>query len=141
MLDKLDAVPWASLEHAYGSAEDVPGLLRKLLDPDPKVRSNTLWTLYGNVYHQGSRYPATPYVVPFLVEMCARHDVPNRSDLLRLWGNLITGYFSVQERPVLGGRKPNLCLRRGTTGRGKRPIHCRVTQDLSGVPKGTRPSL
>ena len=39
MLKGLDDIPWAELEHAYGSAADVPDLLRKLLDPDPKVRN------------------------------------------------------------------------------------------------------
>ena len=72
MLQGLNDVPWADLEHAYGSAADVPGLLRKLLDPDPKTHQATLHTLYGNVFHQGTRYPATPYVVPFLLEDCAR---------------------------------------------------------------------
>jgi hypothetical protein len=102
VLQGLDSAPWADLEHAYGSAADVPDLLRKLLDPDPKVRRETLWTLYGNVFHQGTRYPATAHVIPFLIEMCASPDVPNRGDLLRYWGSLITGYFSVQERPLWG---------------------------------------
>lgn len=105
MLEHLDNVPWKDLEHAYGSAEDVPDLLRKLLDPDPKVRSDGIWTLFGNVFHQGTRYPATPYVVPFLIELCEREEVPSRIDLLRFWGSLITGYFSVQERPCWGDGK------------------------------------
>jgi len=102
MLQGLDDVPWADLEHAYGSAADVPDLLRRLLDPDPKTRWATLRTLYGNVFHQGTRYPATPYVVPFLLEMCADPTVPSRGDLLGYWGSLITGYFSVQGRPLWG---------------------------------------
>jgi hypothetical protein len=73
-----------------------------LLDPDPKVRNETLRTLYCNVFHQGTRYPATVRVIPFLIEMCASPDVPNRYDLLRYWGSLITGYFSVLERPLWG---------------------------------------
>jgi hypothetical protein len=105
MLQGLDAVPWAELKHAYGSAEGVPDLLRRLLDPNPKVRSKVLWTLYGNVFHQGTRYPATPYVIPFLIEMCASPAVPSRGGLLRFWGSLITGYFSVQERPCWGDGK------------------------------------
>jgi len=102
VLKGLDAVPWANLSHAYGSASDVPDLLRKLLDPDPKVRSETLWTLHGHVFHQGTRYPATAHVIPFLIELCSSPDVPDRSDLLRYWGSLITGYFSVLERPLWG---------------------------------------
>ena len=29
----IDAIDWASSEHAYGSAEDVPAMLRGLADP------------------------------------------------------------------------------------------------------------
>src|SRR5262244_70574 len=71
LLQGLDLIPWENLEHAYGSARDVPDLLRNLLNPDPEVRKKTIWALYGNVFHQGTRYPATPYVVPFLIRMCA----------------------------------------------------------------------
>jgi hypothetical protein len=110
MLQELDKVPWADLEHAYGSAADVPALLRQLLDPDPKVRSEVLGTLYNNVFHQGTRYPATSHVIPFLIELCANADVPRRGDLLGFWGSLITGYFSVQERPVWGdGERVHHC--------------------------------
>jgi len=102
MLEQLDRVSWALLEHAYGPATDVPDLLRKLLDADPAVRSKTLWTLYGNVFHQGTRYPATPYVIPFLIELIASPETPVRGDLLDFWKSLITGYFSVRERPFWG---------------------------------------
>lgn len=100
MLDGLDDIPWGELEHAYGVASDVPELIRSLTDPDPKVRSKTMWTLYGNVFHQGTRFPATPYVVPFLIELCGRPEISNRLELLSFWGSLITGYFSVRERPT-----------------------------------------
>ena len=102
MLQGLDDVPWAELEHAYGSAADVPDLLRKLVDPDPKTRRETLRKLCSNVFHQGTRYPATSYVIPFLIKMCAEPTVPSRGDLLRYWGSLISGYFSVLERPLWG---------------------------------------
>jgi len=110
MLEGLETVPWADLQHAYGPATDVPDLLRELLDPDPGVRSNTLRTLYSNVFHQGTRFPAAPYVVPFLIEMCASLSVPDRGDLLRYWGSLITGYFNVRERPCWGdGERVYMC--------------------------------
>lgn len=102
MLELLDSVPWAELDHAYGSANDIPKLLRQLLDRDPAVRSQTISTLYGNVFHQGTRYPATPYVIPFLIELCSSPETPARGDLLDYWKSLITGYFSVQERPLWG---------------------------------------
>jgi len=80
VLQGLDAVPWADLEHAYGSAADVPALLRKLLDPDPKERSEVLGTLYGNVFHQGTRFPATPYVIPFMVGPPLARTIPEGFD-------------------------------------------------------------
>ena len=100
MLDGLNDIPWSELEHAYGTASDVPDLIRALVNPDPKVRSNTMWTLYGNVFHQGTRFPATPYVIPFVIELCGRPEVFNRLELLSFWGSLITGYFNIRERPV-----------------------------------------
>lgn len=102
VLQGLDTVPWADIDHACGSAGDVPDLLRKLLDPDPKVRREALTALDGCVFHQGSRYPATAHVIPFLIEMCANPDVPDRYNLLRFLGSLIAGYFSILERPLWG---------------------------------------
>jgi hypothetical protein len=109
MLEGLRAVPWADLQHAYGPAKDVPHLLRKLLARNPKVRSAALDELYGNVFHQGTRFPVAPFVVPFLIEMCKSRSVPRRDELLGYWGSLITGYFSVQERPTWGDGERIYC--------------------------------
>jgi hypothetical protein len=41
VLQGLDAVPWADLQHAYGSAGDVPGLLRMLRSaPSTAIHDN-----------------------------------------------------------------------------------------------------
>ena len=113
LLAGVDSVPWGQLQHAYGAAKDVPGLLRKLLVADPKLRRATMDALYGNVFHQGTRFPATPYVVPFLIELCASPAVPDRGELLRYWGSLITGYFSVPGAADVGRRRAHLHVRRG----------------------------
>ncbi|WP_422931875.1 HEAT repeat domain-containing protein [Singulisphaera sp. PoT] len=102
MLEGLDDVPWADLEHGYGAADDVPDFLRQLLDPDPTTRAEAFEALHVRVFHQGTRYQATPYVVPFLLEMCSDPSSPDRGTLLGFWGSLITGYFSIQERPFWG---------------------------------------
>jgi hypothetical protein len=102
MLHGLDSIPWTEIEHAYGPATDVPGQLRRLLSADPDIRADALWQLYGNVFHQGTRFPAAQYVVPFLIEMCASPQVPERNEVLLYWGSLITGYFSIQQRPCWG---------------------------------------
>ncbi|WP_203711728.1 hypothetical protein [Asanoa siamensis] len=67
MMDGLSAVDWAALTHAYGSAADVPGMLRDLAGGDRKALDD----LYGTIWHQGTVYEATAYAVPFLVEMLA----------------------------------------------------------------------
>ena len=49
MLEGLEAIDWARLGHAYGSAKDVPGLLRALASPQRKRRTRALHALYGNI--------------------------------------------------------------------------------------------
>jgi hypothetical protein len=91
MLDGLDEVPWDLLNHAYGSAGDVPGLLRELIDADADSvakEGHPLWELYGNIYHQGTVYPATSYAVPFLIELAANHNVRLRADIVMLLGDI-----------------------------------------------------
>ena len=59
MLEQLDEVAWASLSHAYGSADDVPELIRAPASPDGELRESALSELYGNIVHQGTRWEAT----------------------------------------------------------------------------------
>ena len=61
MLDDLVRVDWAGLTHAYGPADDLPGLLRGLAQGD----DDALYELYGNIWHQGTVYPATAYAVTY----------------------------------------------------------------------------
>ena len=77
VLAGLDAVAWDLFEHAYGPATDVPELLRALVCGDDdqaaeaaqEIAQEALYELYGNIWHQGSVYPATVPAVPFLVEI------------------------------------------------------------------------
>ncbi len=50
----IDEVDWASMEHAYGPADDVPGLLRGLASADPAERERALDGMYGAVHHQAT---------------------------------------------------------------------------------------
>jgi hypothetical protein len=69
---RLDDVPWAQLHHAYGSAADVPKLIRALISPDAKTRSDAWYELHGNLWHQGTIYEATGHVVPTLLGLLRR---------------------------------------------------------------------
>jgi hypothetical protein len=82
MLEGLDDIQWSSLGHAYGSATDVPQLLRDLAQRNAEVREEARDHLYGNLWHQGSVYEATAYAVPFLVELVREPLVQERHELL-----------------------------------------------------------
>lgn len=108
LLDGIDQIDWGALQHAYGSAADVPELLRALAEPDAataqlKARASAAkrtvfdqvtWELWGNVFHQGTVYEASPSAIPFLIEILRdgppRHDL--RRFLLTYLGNLAVGY-------------------------------------------------
>lgn len=75
----LRATDWASLQHAYGPAEDTPSTLTKLLDDEPDVRADALRHLFTTVYHQNSIYPAT---VPTTVYLAALLSEPRAATVL-----------------------------------------------------------
>ncbi|MFJ9348000.1 HEAT repeat domain-containing protein [Streptomyces sp. NPDC101237] len=84
MFTGIDEVDWASLRHAYGSAADVPGLLRALASPDATEREAALDGMYGSVHHQGNVYDSTLACVPFLFALAARPEVPDRGAIVEL---------------------------------------------------------
>ncbi|MFB6518210.1 hypothetical protein [Streptomyces sp. NPDC056401] len=85
-LDGLDSRPWSSLSHAYGTAQDVPDLLRALLGTDVDAADEALSELYGSILHQGTVYTASAEVVPFLARIAAGGHRP--ADVLVLLGSL-----------------------------------------------------
>ncbi|MFT9789654.1 HEAT repeat domain-containing protein [Streptomyces rhizosphaericola] len=85
----LDALPWASYGHAYGSAEDVPGCLRALAGDDDAAAEEAQSELYGSILHQGSVYEASAKAVPFLARIAAA-DI-RTADVLLLIGGIAEG--------------------------------------------------
>lgn len=62
---------WARLQHAYGSAEDVPRLLDAA--ENSPTESDEAWTeLWSRLCHQGTVYPASFAALPVLADMAAR---------------------------------------------------------------------
>ncbi|MGW5615041.1 HEAT repeat domain-containing protein [Streptomyces sp. NPDC003877] len=84
MFRGIDEVDWASLRHADGSAEDVPGLLRGLASADPAERETALDGMYGAVHHRGDVYDATLACVPFLLALAVREEVRDRAGVVEL---------------------------------------------------------
>ncbi|MEU0408245.1 HEAT repeat domain-containing protein [Streptomyces griseorubiginosus] len=84
MFTGIDEVDWASLRHAYGSAEDVPALLRGLASTDRVERETALDGIYGAVHHQGDVYDSTLACVPFLLALVASGEVADRAGIVEL---------------------------------------------------------
>lgn len=97
MFRGIDEVDWASMDHAYGSAEDVPALLRGLASPQPEERERSLDGMYGAVHHQGDVYDSTLACIPFLFALIASEDVPDRGGLVELLASIGGGTVDPQD--------------------------------------------
>jgi hypothetical protein len=67
----LDSPQWSALQHAYGSASDIPPLLRAVASDVASIGAadGTPWfELWSALCHQGEVYPASFAAVPHLVE-------------------------------------------------------------------------
>ncbi|MEV7437802.1 HEAT repeat domain-containing protein [Streptomyces griseoviridis] len=84
MFTGIDEVDWASMRHAYGSAEDVPALLWGLASADRAEREVALDGMYGAVHHQGDVYDSTLACLPFLFELVEREEVHDRDEVVEL---------------------------------------------------------
>src|SRR5262245_9120892 len=97
MLDGLDKIDWAAVQHAYGTATDVPDMIRGLAAAGDGQPEESLHAAYGNIFHQCTRYSATPKAIPFLIEIAARGD--GDRDLLALIRHCVAGYFNATWGP------------------------------------------
>lgn len=84
MFSGLHDIDWSSMEHAYGSADEVPALLPALRSSDAEERRKALGRFYGAVHHQGDVYPCTTASIPFLFELADDVTTPNRADIVEL---------------------------------------------------------
>ncbi|MFH9863336.1 hypothetical protein [Streptomyces sp. NPDC017202] len=115
----LDDRPWPELDHAYGSAEDLPALLRSLAGDDPDTADGALDELYGSILHQGTVYRATAEAVPFLARLAAAGH--RSADLLVLLGGIAEstdehGVAPGACRAAVAGQLPSVL---GLTGAGE----------------------
>lgn len=89
LLAGIEEVEWEKWEHAYGPATDVPGLLRELLSEE--TQEDAQYELYGNIIHQGTVYPATKHVIPWLLKLLAPESTADRVWLLQYLLDLAWG--------------------------------------------------
>jgi hypothetical protein len=68
----LDCPRWAELRHAYGSAADIPDLLRQLESLPPSDGEREPWfSLWSALAHQGDVYTASFAAVPHVMSVLA----------------------------------------------------------------------
>lgn len=94
MLEGLDQIAWADLNHAYGSAKDVPDLLRTLCSPDPQLRRSAHQVLHNALIEQGTIYQATSNIVPFLLEILQTDTPADKADIVMLLHQMLHGSAS-----------------------------------------------
>lgn len=101
LLAGLDEVDWSELNHAFGTATDVPGQLRALCGDDEQARQKAVSSLFDHLAHQGTRCQASPYAVPFLARIALAGPVPAREHALLLLTRLAVDWD--EEREIIDG--------------------------------------
>lgn len=86
----LNSDKWRTLDHAYGSAADLPALLKQL--PDAPVRqqhdSEPWFSLWSAICHQYDVYTASYAAVPHVVSAAAQRRPEDRSEYFLLSGTI-----------------------------------------------------
>jgi hypothetical protein len=92
MFENIGSVEWAKLSHSHGTADEVPARLAALVGPSDGDRAAALEYFWEYMLHQGSRYEASPYIVPFLFEVLENAVFPLPRELIDLLLGLAVGY-------------------------------------------------
>ncbi len=77
---ELDSPNWKSLSHAYGTAQDIPGLLEQLKTaaPPENFESEPWFSLWSSLCHQSDVYTASYAALPHIVAIVATKPVVER---------------------------------------------------------------
>jgi hypothetical protein len=131
----LDAVDWGALSHAFGSAENVPQLLRKLISTDPDTRWEAFDELTNTVWHQGTVYSVSSHVVPFLIAMLSSPDTPDKRLPAVLLAMLADGSSGLEVHAL--GDSPTAARMRAWLAEEGRDLEAELAQEREWV-KETR---
>lgn len=114
----IDDVDWSRLEHAYGSAADIPELWAAFLRLDSIGKyadGSAADSLWAAICHQGDLFSATRALVPYLIERALCEDEPVRAAALSLLGSILRG-TGILELKAQRSRAPASRFRNPVTG-------------------------
>jgi hypothetical protein len=134
MLLGIGDIAWDQLEHAYGSAEDLPDLVRAAASAEADTAGEAINELYGSVVHQGSVYSSTPVVLPFLFEIVADPRAHHRALLVGLIGTAADGDHDGSIQAVLHERVDQLLELLGDNDEQVRGMAALTVGHMQGVP-------
>ncbi len=81
MLETLDSVNWANLS-PFGQGVDIAAHVRLLLSPDATDRNRARTLLFSSLNADATIYDATAAIIPFLLELVAEEQTPDRVHIL-----------------------------------------------------------
>lgn len=85
MFDGLDDIDWASFGTHIATgrqSKDIPQFVRNMLSDDAETREYAIMDLFGEGQHNGMLDDATPYIIPFVLEVLEKEDYPNKPYIL-----------------------------------------------------------
>jgi len=89
VLGEMRNVPWHELQHAYGSASQVPGMLSRIAWGDGPTAEDALSDL-GQWIGAPAVFDGTVAAVPFLWELAATETVKDRAGVLELLATILS---------------------------------------------------
>jgi hypothetical protein len=98
-------VRWERLEHAFGRASDVPGLLDAVSQASGKKLHRQMGELCERVLHQGTIYSASPAAVHELIAMPARRNARDRA----VFYDVLAEFASSARQAIRDGRAIPCC--------------------------------
>lgn len=98
--EALGQIPRGRLMHFFGRATEYPKLIHALRSDDPDLRRSARTRLRETLEHQDGVGQATPYTIPFLLELAAEPQVPDLLELLALLRHVLAAVMFHAEGPL-----------------------------------------
>lgn len=99
------SIDWSRLEHAYGSAADVPQLFEEVADPE---LADEAWVeLWSCLCHQGTVYSASFAALPVLAEIATGRKPGDHWQAIALAGCIVVGERRLHKPGYARARYPD----------------------------------